>query len=284
MQQQRPHATPQHKTPQFTVAFCILMRVAGSETLLSLGSDHQASRLTQPHTGSATGPAVGANRSQESSAESPAISSQGVSPERQALSVSRQPTFHRRQESSAGTSPSSTNPLGPGGTFSSNGDAHLSTVMNRQPMSAGLNSSGTTISAAKPVGNADTGRVLFTSREMLLLSAAAAEGSADSTQASSPTAATWQSSALIPGRGQKAVSPVRDQGLLPSQPISSAGAIRQMPSPSRHTGISPTKHTDLQKQNEALRFKLQVLFRVCTVRAGALCLRCVIICVTMHVL
>ena len=138
-------------------------------------------------------------------------------------------------------------------------------------MSKGLDSSVTSSSPAKPVGNADTGQVLSTSGEVHLHSAEAAEGGADSTQALSPKAATWQSSArlsVMPGRAQRALSPVQDKGLLPSQPMSSARANRQMPSPSRDKGMSPAKHTDLQKQIDALRFKLQVPF-VCV--AGAMC-------------
>ena len=239
------------------------MRTAGSETMQSLGTSHQESRLTHLHTGLTTGPATDASSRQTCSPVSQVTSAQGKPPERQAPSASRHPNFPAGQDSFAGTTPSSTNPVGPRDTSSSNRVAHLSCATNRQPSSVGLNSSVTTSSPAKPVGNADSGQVLSTSGEMHLLPAAAAEGCADSSQASSLKTATWQSSAQLPvtpGRDQRALSPVRAKGLLPSQPMGIAGASRQMLSPSRDRGISPAKHTDLQKQNDALRFKLQVSF------------------------
>ena len=248
-------------TPRCSVG--LLMLAAGFETLLSLGTSHQGSRLTQLHTESTTRPEIGANGSQTSSTVSQATSTKGSSPERQALSASRQPGVLRGQESSAVLTPSPANSVGPRETLCSSGTAHLSRQTNRQPTSKGVECSPvTTSNSAKPMGNADTGQVLSTGEERHLFPAATAQGSADSIQASSPEAAKWQSSAQpfdIPGRGQRALSPVKDKGLLPSQPMGSAGANRQILSPCRDRGISPAKLTDLQKQNDALQFKLQVL-------------------------
>ena len=238
----------------------LLVHAAGSETLLSLGTSHQESCLIQPHTASTTGPVVGANRSQTFPTVSYATSTKGSSPERQALSVSRQPGVLRGQESPAGTISSPTSSVGPRKSFSGTGIAHLSRETNRQPMSKGLELSPSTSISAKPTGIADTGQILSTSKERHLFPTA--EGRADSIQASSPEAARWQSFAQpfdIPGRGQRALSPVKDKGLLASQPMGSAGINRQMLSPSRDRGISPAKLADLQKQNDALRVKLQVL-------------------------
>lgn len=59
-------------------------------------------------------------------------------------------------------------------------------------------------------------------------------------------------------QGQGAMHPLRDVGLVPTQALGSGGT-RQMRSPVRDRGVSPAnKLTDLQKQNDALRFKLQV--------------------------
>ena len=247
---------------QHTKVQCWLrMHAAGFESLHSLGTSHQQSRLTHLHTGSTTGPALSTNRSQTCSTVSEATSTEGVSPERQTLSASRQPTFPRGQKSSAGTTSSPTNSVDAREAFSSSGLAHLSIAANRQPMSRGLESSVTASSSAKPVGNADTGQVLSTSGEVHLLSAAAAEGGADSTQALSPKAATSSARlSMMPVRAQRALSRVQDKELLPSQLMNSASANRQMLSPSRDRGISPAKHTDLHKQIDALRFKLQVCF------------------------
>lgn len=61
------------------------------------------------------------------------------------------------------------------------------------------------------------------------------------------------------GQGQGALLPIRDKGgPVAAQSPGCAGA-RQMVSPVRERGASPANRlTDLQKQNDALRFKLQV--------------------------
>lgn len=206
------------------------------------------------------GQALSANR-QVTSPKGQALSAnrQITSPEGQALSVNGQITSPEGQESSTMMVSSPTQSVGPRGTFFDGGIAHLAPATDRRPEPTGPNLSPVPMpSPAKPLGNAN---MLSASREGRLHSATTAEGSSDSRQGVSPEAASGQSGAqpgAMPGRGPGALSPVRHEGLLPTQPMGSAGANRQMLSPVGARGVSPAKFTDLQKQNDALRFKLQV--------------------------
>ena len=206
------------------------------------------------------GQALSANR-QITSPKGQALSAsrQITSPEGQTLSANRQITSPEGQESSAVMTTSPIHSVGPRESFFSSGIAHLAPATNRQPESTGLSLSPVPIpSPAKAFGNAD---MLSASREGRLHFATTAEGSSDSRQGASPEATTGHFGAqpvAMPGRGHEGLSPVRDKGLLPTQPMGSAGANRQMLSPVGDRGVSPAKLTDLQKQNDALRFKLQV--------------------------
>ena len=222
----------------------------------ALSADRQ---VTSPE-----GQALSADR-QVTSPEGQALSTsrQITSPEGQALSAIRQITSPEGQEPSAVLMISPTHSVGPREPYFNCGIAHLAPITNRQPESTGPNSSPVpTPSPTKPLSNAD---VLSAGKERHLHSATTAEGSSGSRQGDSPEATSgqsWGHPSAMPGRGHGALSPVRDKGLLPTQPMGSAGANRQMLSPARDRGVSPAKLTDLQKQNDALWFKLQV-FRVC---------------------
>ena len=98
-----------------------------------------------------------------------------------------------------------------------------------------------------------------------LASAAALGASPSSRYTPSPPAAVGQSAVQLlqtptsRGQGQGASQhSSRDEGGLSAPPLGGAGAM-QMVSPVRERRVSPAnKLTDLQKQNDALRFKPQV--------------------------
>lgn len=208
------------------------------------------------------GQALSANR-QVIPPEGQALSAnrQATSPEGQAVSAYRQITSPEGQESLAVINTSLTQSVGPKEPYVNSGIAQLAPATNRRPESTGLNLSPVPMSGpAKPVDNADA---LSPNRDRPLRSVTIAEGTSDSRQGASPEATSGQSCGQpspVPGRSHGALSPVNHKGLLPTQPMGSAGANRQMPSPARDRGASPARLTDLQKQNDALRFKLQVCY------------------------
>ena len=165
-----------------------------------------------------------------------------LSPGRHAHSLSGQPTSSRGQELSPGTESSPAKCVGTTGGLSASGAAYLAT-------------------ATGSLGNADIDQTFLSATDYTHpLPPVIAEGSAGSRHAFSPKAPKRESSAQpqdTPNRGQRAVSLVRDKGQFPTQPMGN-GEGRQMLSPARDRGISPAKLTDLRKQNDDLRFKLQV--------------------------
>lgn len=193
---------------------------AGSEKLLSLNTTRQESRLAHISTAPTAAPAAATHSESPPPPGSPFISTGSLSPERQALLPSR-----------------------------------------HAPLSKGLGSSfelQTGPASAVSAGSPGPTKVPVTTTSAAP-SGASSPGRANSTTPLPFGANGQRPVAQLPGAAPGRQSPGHhmQQGLLHVAANSSMSPSRVLPS--RERGISPARLADLQKQNEALRHKLQVL-------------------------